>query len=1378
ATITAKDPYNISNEAPKFDTENLTFNVSEEGLSNGITDDRGDPQDTTNGTSATKGISSSDATFAFVTPNNTESGLTSGGVKVVWEKSGDNTMIGKASGQEVLKVTLNANTGEVNVILNKPVDHPVNENGSVKNIEDVLSTSLKVKATNTFGSATEADIKINIEDDSPELYTDTNKDIEVTFAEQTNVTLVLDFSLSMLADKDSTDSTTYQKRVNGYNGDILVNSEADTRLEIAKAQILKLLNDYTQLGNDNVKINLVGFSGKAGVLGDKTWMSIAEAKSIITTEYTLEKIVATTFNKTGTLGFDQGTNYDAALTVVMDKFKDSGKLGGDAKNKLYFVSDGTPTVGDDTDSGFSNIARDTTGALIKDKTGINATEEAIWKQFLVDNKIDSDAFKLGDATIEQLSPIAYDGINDKDKEAKPFEDLKFEVVPVIGKIAYKDSTSTGEGVKFEFGADGAKEVSITITDGGVKGTKYTYDFATNTIAPTTNAVINGSKFTITTKEGSKLTIDMKDGSYEYNAGQNVAKSGGKETIGITYEVVDKDGDGKGNEKTTTFNFKSSLPSIELNSYEDNVSRIVKTGSNDPVTIEGAKTNIDVDNSSTGTSRVAVTNDATPVLVFKINAQESGFVNLLNSDGKSVLSNAIFSKGDTAVKITIGADGKAESYATTSDGVTWSATVISPADKANLSVLDLREANDKFRAEITTRGGKGVVDVEVNLDITPDTIQNLDASLTKNGLSYNLDFKGNVSDAQKGNVANTSKVVKIIDLDDLNNPTTADVKSNGDFVKSIAGITEGKNYLVEHTDAAGNVTRETYTIIKNSGLDVDMYFYNYRDPLVMTSTANGGESGYIQTGDNYKKWLDNKEPSATATADKLSFASNTMGKTNGDIDVNETAKFMPNNYTLREALPVGTDVIVKMDGYIYLDAPGIYSFETSGHNNKSTLYIDGQIITSTKFQSDPIDGYLAPATGTFTATKAGFYKINIDYVDMEGTAALSIKVNNGSGYKVVGDIGSGTHLYSNSYIKALEQTGKISDSGVSSTSIKLPTNANAGERIAYTQNGVTKYHTITENEKLGGVVSVDGGGISNVVLNDYTTTGMGLSGAVYYSSRGMKLPSGYENDDNLKSFDGKIYYKLSDGTIVDVSNSNNYTKYYNGWFINNSVGKSGGEFVRITETDSHISDDNLSENRGFTPNSSFSSTSNDLIGLKQNENTIEGSNLDEKFVFDTNKTIDAKGGTDTLIVMDNIDFTKVADLDKKLNSFEKIQMGANGKDGAVEMTLDTKSVLDIIDSVVTKNSATTTPIENVAQSDKSVNTVLKIVGDQYDVLKLKGFKQLTEQNEIDMLNNKHNVVGDTENKVDTTQNNVYKGQSNGETVYIEVDKTIKVVEIDI
>ncbi|WP_211436409.1 PA14 domain-containing protein, partial [Campylobacter mucosalis] len=1365
ATITAKDPYKVNNEVPKFNTENLTFNVSEEGLSNGITDDRGDPQDTTNGTSATKGISSSDATFAFVTPNNTESGLTSGGVKVVWEKSGDNTMIGKASGQEVLKVTLNANTGGVNVILNKPVDHPVNEKGSVKNIEDVLSTSLKVKATNTFGSTTEADIKINIEDDSPELYTNANKDIEVGFTEQANVTLVLDFSASMLWG------------LNDIPGkDVMKTSEVGTRLEVAREKILKMLNEYQELGSDNVKISIVGFAKTAKVLDSngQTWMNIAEAKDVINQKYTYNELKSL-WDNNKTVNFDMGagTNYDAALAVTMDKFNDIGKLGGDAKNKLYFISDGEPTVSDGLENELKNNGDS------KLDNGIGQAEEDIWRKFLVDNKIDADAYMLSkDVKQTDLNPIAYDGINDRDKNARPFEDLKFEVVPVIGKIAYKDSTSTGEGVKFEFGADGAKEVSITITDGGEKGTKYTYDFATNTITPTANAVIDGSKFTITTKEGSKLTIDMKDGSYEYNAGQNVAKSGGKEVIGITYEVVDKDGDGKGNEKTTTFNFKSGLPSIVLDSYEDNVSRIVKTGSNDPVTIEGAKTNIDVDNSSTGTSRVAVTNDATPVLVFKINAQESGFVNLLNSDGKSVLSNAIFSKGDTAVKITIGADGKAESYATTSDGVTWSATVISPADKANLSVLDLREANDKFRAEITTRGGKGVVDVEVNLDIAPDTIQNLDASLTKNGLSYNLDFKGNVSDAQKGNVANTSKVVKIIDLDDLNNPTTADVKSNGDFVKSIAGITEGKNYLVEHTDAAGNVTRETYTIIKNSGLDVDMYFYNYRDPLVMTSTANGGESGYIQTGDNYKKWLDNKEPSATATADKLSFASNTMGKTNGDIDVNETAKFMPNNYTLREALPVGTDVIVKMDGYIYLDAPGIYSFETSGHNNKSTLYIDGQIVTSTVFQSDPIDGYLAPATGTFTAAKAGFYKINIDYVDMEGTAALSIKVNNGSGYKVVGDIGSGTHLYSNSYIKALEQTGKISDSGVSSTSIKLPTNANAGERIAYTQNGVTKYHTITENEKLGGVVSVDGGGISNVVLNDYTTTGMGLSGAVYYSSRGMKLPSGYENDDNLKSFDGKIYYKLSDGTIVDVSNSNNYTKYYNGWFINNSVGKSGGEFVRITETDSHISDDNLSENRGFTPNSSFSPTSNDLIGLKQNENTIEGSNLDEKFVFDTNKTIDAKGGTDTLIVMDNIDFTKVADLDKKLNSFEKIQMGANGKDGAVEMTLDTKSVLDIIDSVVTKNSATTTPIENVAQSDKSVNTVLKIVGDQYDVLKLKGFKQLTEQNEIDMLNNKHNVVGDTENKVDTTQNNVYKGQSNGETVYIEVDKTIKVVEIDI
>ncbi|KEA45668.1 hypothetical protein CR66_05815 [Campylobacter mucosalis] len=1246
STLTDKINIKVSADTDTIDGK-IVMNVSEEGLAGGIKDTRGD-SDATDSATTVKTIaaeSSSAVKFAFVAPSNTDSGLKSGGVTVVWEKSDDNTMIGKAGSEEVLKVTLNANTGEVNAVLNKPIDHSVNEKYTVKNVEDILSTSLKVKATNTFGSTAEADIKINIEDDSPEFYVDATKDIEVTFAEQVNATLVLDFSASMLwGINDDPNKDTERKNYK--------TSEKDTRLEIAKEKILKMLDEYQELGSDNVKISIVGFAKTAKVLDSngQTWMSIAEAKDIINKEYAYDKLKSLWDNVNLDIG--AGTNYDAALAVVMDKFKDSGKLSGNAKNKLYFISDGEPTVSDGSAGTLTNQGGS------KADNGIGEAEEAIWKKFLVDNKIDSDAFMLSkDVKQADLNPIAYDGINNKDKNARLFEDLKFEVALAMGKIAHKDSALDSDGVDFAFGADGAKEVSITINDNGTKGIKYTYDFATDTITPNTSATIKGSKLTITTKEGSKLTIDMKDGSYEYNASQGVAKSGGKETIGITYEVVDKDNDGKGNEKTTTLNFKSSLPSIVLDSYEDSVSRVLKAGSNSPVTIDGASAKITVDNSNVGTSKVALTNDATPVLVFNINAQESGFVSLLNSNGTYVVSNAAFSKGDKAIKITIGADGRAESYATTSDGVTWNTTSVHPDDKVKISALDLKEENDKFRAEITTKGGKSVVDVVVNLDITPDTIQNLDASFTKKDSSYNLDFKGNVSDTQNDNAANTSKTVKIIDLDDLDNPTTASVDSNGDFVNSITGITEGKNYLVEHTDAAGNVTRETYTIIKNSGLDVDMYFYNYRDKLVMTSEEKNGESGYIQTGDNYKKWLDKKEPSATATADKLSFGSSAMGKTNGDIDVNETAKFTPNNYTLREALPVGTDVIVKMDGYIYIDAPGVYYFKTSGHNNKSTLCIDGKTITSTVFQSNPVDGSLVPATGSFNAAKAGFYKISVDYVDMEGTAALNIDVSktDGSNYKTVGTTGSGTHLYSNSYVKALEQNGKIS---------------------------------------------------------------------------------------------------------ADISST----------------------------SDSSISSDNISKNKAFIPNGSFNSSSNDLIGLKQNENTIEGSNLDEKFVYDTNKTIDAKGGTDTLIVMDNIDFTKVADLNKKLNSFEKIQMGANGKDGAVEMTLDARSSLDIIDSVVTKNKVidinggsnstiSPKPIENVSASDKSVNTVLKIVGDQHDVLKLKGFKQLTEQNELKMLNDKHNVVGDKENQVDTNKSNVYKCESNGETVYIEADKNIK-VEIDI
>ena len=50
----------------------------------------------------------------------------------------------------------------------------------------------------------------------------------------------------------------------------------------------------------------------------------------------------------------------------------------------------------------------------------------------------------------------------------------------------------------------------------------------------------------------------------------------------------------------------------------------------------------------------------------------------------------------------------------------------------------------------------------------------------------------------------------------------------------------------------------------------------------------------------------------------------------------------------------------------------------------------------------------------------------------------------------------------------------------------------------------------------------------------------------------------------------------------------------------------------------------------------------------------GSNLDDKFIFNSHD-IDAKGGIDTLVFTQNVDLTKIGELDKRLESFERIKL---------------------------------------------------------------------------------------------------------------------------
>ena len=160
----------------------------------------------------------------------------------------------------------------------------------------------------------------------------------------------------------------------------------------------------------------------------------------------------------------------------------------------------------------------------------------------------------------------------------------------------------------------------------------------------------------------------------------------------------------------------------------------------------------------------------------------------------------------------------------------------------------------------------------------------------------------------------------------------------------------------------------------------------------------------------------------------------------------------------------------------------------------------------------------------------------------------------------------------------------------------------------------------------------------------------------------------------------------------------------------------------------------------------------------------GSNLDDRFIFNSHD-IDAKGGIDTLVFTQNVDLTKISELDKRLESFERIELDGSK---AVKLKLNGQNISDMIDSNPTEGP----------DGKVSLNTILKILGDSDDVVQLVGNFIKATKDEVAALNAKNSVIGAGYNKLDEVGgeavNQVYKGENNaGQTFFVEIDKNVQV-----
>ena len=706
--------------------------------------------------------------------------------------------------------------------------------------------------------------------------------------------------------------------------------------------------------------------------------------------------------------------------------------------------------------------------------------------------------------------------------------------------------------------------------------------------------------------------------------------------------------------------------------------------------------------------IALTNDEQPYIKFGINKPDT------TSDGK----------GYVLIEIKDENGGLSDSFIAKIENN----TVVADFEKAGKKLDRTHHIIDA-----TYVGTDGVpqrddnLTITVDLDSKPDKLIESDFDNIKNGSgNYAINFSG------KGEAANNphdekSKDVEVIDAE-TSEKTTLTLDRNLSYSGSfnVAQNTGSKNYIVERLDDAGNLAVQTVTMVANKGLDVDMWFFDCTntefwsyDPAVTTGPRadNISPGGYgYHVANHYEAWTKWAGVSATTTYNELSFQGGKDWQLKstrphaGELNTNDMAKVghspeasdtdhtgahynlnKTGNYVLEEAEPVGTDLIMKMKGWIYIKEDGQYNIAAKHFQDMVDVKIADESFGKWAYWFGSGDN--GPHGGNHIYNlKKGFYRIEVDYVDRTQDTFLDIMIKkrsqNASDYKIIGSKDSGTHLFSDSYVKALHDKGYVSD------------------------------------EKDGLIA-------------------------------GKK---GYRN------------------LINQEKDSSKPTKYFG------------------DDTDDF----------------------NKVIHLKHNNDSLEGSNLNDVFIYN-GKSIDAKGGVDKLIFVEDTKLEKVSNLNDNLKSFERLQLGTENQ--AVSISFNTKNVLDIIDSRTTRITEGEYSTLTTVSGTESINTVLKILGDSNDIVKLindgTNKFELATNEEVTLLNWKHSkAIGGSYNKVetdgnghvrefqpdpthnpdvwktykdasgkpiidsyDTPVNHVYKGTytdgTSTKTFFVEIDKNIKI-----
>jgi T1SS-143 domain-containing protein len=393
--------------------------------------------------------------------------------------------------------------GDYTFTLNAPLSHPLADDvgGSVLTAyEDNLALTFNYTATDRDGDTTSSTLTITVDDDTPDAVNDTAVVDEGTIP-SVNVVLVIDTSGSM--DDDDLDP----------GPGVL------TRLDLAKAAALNLLNSAGVSINQVMVVEFYnGTTVNTPIWGN--WSNAADRADI------------ESFINTRVAG--GGTSYDAATAAVRASWG-TGPSSADFTN-VYFLSDGNPDP---------------------NSAGLDATEQGVWENFLVNpdnNAATSDAIDnvyavgIGNGiTTAPLEPISWSNGNANFPpiiitEATQLSQTLTNTLPsaVTGNVLANDGVPTNA-----FGADGGFIKTIV-----VDGVTYTYNPANGTISASAadpDLISNtGTQIKIQTDLGGVFVFNFaNNGSNQAGAWGYTAPSGvtSNQHETFTYTLVDGDGDG-------------------------------------------------------------------------------------------------------------------------------------------------------------------------------------------------------------------------------------------------------------------------------------------------------------------------------------------------------------------------------------------------------------------------------------------------------------------------------------------------------------------------------------------------------------------------------------------------------------------------------------------------------------------------------------------------------------------------------------------------------------------------------------------------------------------------------------------------------------------